>query len=627
MKNGSALLLLAPPTMALLILLAGSLFPVRLDCRTLQHLTKYEGLDDRLSGAPHIIYLSRDNGGPAEQMAAFTLRHLAFPDATRTWLILVENHEGTWWGEWTAVDVNGAFFSPGRPWPLLDPANIPDSLSRNGSRIVCDSRLVWSKFQARIPSLEGRQDVVFLEDLQDKGGRVLCSPRCELSPVRFLRLSLLFGAILSITLVAATRFADPLTGALAGCLLGVAGQIWLAFFSWEAWPTLLAAQWIGGGILLTHSRLPAFRVQAIPMAGVTTALAISLVVFVARLDFDGDVMTHWLPMARSFYHLGVHAPATLLAQGSMHAATYPPGYAIFLSMTMWAGAMDSARPFMLGPDTSLAILFYRLAIWLLNMAFLALLGVCLSRRTGENFSVWPVSLVLVAALIPTVRANHVAAETLLFPLFGSALVLQAMAPGRLVLLGCAIAGIVTLIKAEAALLVAATYFPWFLVRMITEKRMRSPKFIILALAVSIAAMGPSLIWRAGLDMQNTFFNAPSLHGFWGGRAEWASLLAFSVILVLKSPLWIPLFLLLPVGWVLGNARGLRWSGLIVPAATALLFLAFVSMYLFSNWMTKTLHIEQSLDRLLLIPAFSCILYFADSLLSIHRSTTEGTTEP
>ena len=92
-----------------------------------------------------------------------------------------------------------------------------------------------------------------------------------------------------------------------------------------------------------------------------------------------------------------------------------------------------------------------------------------------------------------------------------------------------------------------------------------------------------------------------------------SLLIASVIFLLKSPLWIPLFLLLPAGWILGLRHGFRWSGLLVPAATTLLFLAFVSMYLFSNWPTKILHIEQSLDRLLYLPALSCILYFLENL--------------
>ncbi len=120
-----------------------------------------------------------------------------------------------------------------------------------------------------------------------------------------------------------------------------------------------------------------------------------------------------------------------------------------------------------------------------------------------------------------------------------------------------------------------------------------------------------------MHIDNGFFNPPSIRALWTGRAEWASLLIASLTLVLKTPLWIPLFVLLPAGWILGLRHGFRWSGLLVPAATALVFFAFVSMYLFSNWTTKTLHIEQSLDRLLYLPALSCILYF---LLNLTDAT-------
>ncbi len=650
----SIFLLFAPPAMALLVLLAGSLSPVRLDCRTLQHLTRYEGLDERLAGARHLVYLSRDNGVSAGQTATFTLRHLAFPDATRTWLILAENIGNDWWGEWSAVDEQGAFFLPGRPPPTLVPTQMPDTPAIAGSRIICDSREVFLKFQARIPSFAGAADVVFLDDLHNRGGFVFSPPRSEFSPIRFLRLSLLIGAVFTwallmaggsccLPVVGGNRMGrmpmphahhDPRSGsgaepegrfwlgALAGFVAGVAAQIWLASFSWQAWPVFLAVQWGAGFFLLRGVLLPpAPRVTA-PLAAVSAALVISLAVFLARLDFDGDVMTHWLPMARSFYHFGLHDPAALLAQGSMHAATYPPGYGIFLSMAMWAAGMETGRPFLPGPETSLAILLYRLAIWLLNMAFLGILAACLLRRTPRGSWLWLSGVALVTTLFPTIRGTHTGAETLLFPILGSALVLLVMGTGRLPLVGCAIAGVATMIKWEAALLVAAVFAPWFVVQMTRRPDMCSPALLVRTAVVSAAALVPTLIWKAGLHVDNGFFTAASLGGVWAGRAEWVSLLTASLIFLSKSPLWIPLFLLLPVGWIIGNARGFRWSALIVPASTALLFLSFVSMYLFSTWTTKTLHIEQSLDRLLYIPSLSCILYFMESVTNPDPSTSE-----
>jgi len=616
----SFVLLLAPPVAALLLLLAGSLFPLRLDCRALQHLTKFEGLEQQVSGVREILYLSRDNGVAAAQMEAYTLRHLAFPDAVRTWLILAENRAGDWWGEWLAVDEKGGFFVPGRPPPVLVPAPVAPELKLDGTRIVCDSREVFAEFQKRIPSLAGAGGVVFLEDLHGKAGFVFSAPRPEFSPVRILRLCLILGAVLSCAMLLAAGGSGWI-GAAAGLVGGLALQIWLASFFWQAWPFLLAAQWAAGIYFLRAApALPPLRVTRASVA-IAAALAISLAVFLARLDFDGDVLTHWLPIARSYYHLGYHDPAMLLAQGSMHAATYPPGYGIFLAMTMWATGMDTARPFLPGSSASLAILYYRVAIWLLNMAFFGLLAGCVIRRTPRGSWLWLAGLALAVGMIPTLRGTHVAAETLLFPVLGSALILLAAAPMRpgLQLAGIAMAGVAVLIKLESALLVAGVFAPWFLALMMRDPRMRSLKFLAQAAVVGLVAILPAVIWKAGLHIESGFFNPPRLAALWTERAEWVSLLIAAVTFLLKSPLWIPLFLLLPVGWLLAAGRGFRWSDLVVPVATALLFLAFVSMYLFSNWTTKTLHIEQSLDRLLYLPALSCILYFLESLGSGQKT--------
>jgi len=604
-RKPTIFLLAAPPLLALALLLAGGVFPLRLDCRTLQHLTKFEGLDAPLAGAREILYLSCDNGQAAGHMAEFTLRHLAFPDAVRTWMILAENRSGDWWGDWVGVDGKGNFFEPGRPPPTLVPASRPPALDLDGTVVVCDSREVFSEFQKRVPALADVRNPVFPDDLRGPSGFVFSPPRSEFSAVRILRLSLLLGAVLAWAMLAA-RGADNFAAA-AGLVGGFAAQIWLASLSWQAWPFLLAAQWAAGVFLLRNA--PPMLRWRVTNFGVCVAavLAVSLAVFVVRLDFDGDVLTHWLPMARSYFHLGRHDPATLLAQGSMHAATYPPGYGIFLAMAMWASDIAVARPFLTGSDTSLALLYYRHAIWLLNVAFLGALVGLVVRRSAPRSFLWLAALALAAGIFPTLRGTHVGAETLLFPILGTGLVL--LVSGRAVISGIVIAGVALLIKWESAILVAAVFAPWFLALMARDPKLRSPKFLALAAAAGIVAILPAIIWKSGMHIDNGFFNPPSIRALWTGRAEWASLLIASLTLVLKTPLWIPLFVFLPAGWILGLRQGFRWSDLLVPAATALVFFAFVSMYLFSNWTTKTLHIEQSLDRLLYLPALSCILYF------------------
>lgn len=621
LKKASLFFLLIPPGLALVLLLAGSLFPLRLDFRTLQHLTKYEGLEEQVAGARQILYLSGNNETAAGQMATFTLRHLAFPDVQRIWLIPKEDCGGAWWGEWLAVDQGGSFFVAGRPPPTLLSSPSPPGLISEGTTIVCDSREVFRRFQQRLPALGDSKGVIFLEDFSGRGGFVFSPPRWEFSSPRFLRLSLLIGAIL-FGLIFGVRLAGEFwLGAMAGLVGGLALQIWLAALSWQAWPYLLAVQW-AAVFFLRPLPPPSWPRLSPASVCVAMALGISLVGFLVRLDFDGDVFTHWLPMGRSFFLLGHHDPARLLAEGSMHAATYPPGYGIFLAMVMWLVDMDRVRSFIPGADTSLAILWYRIVIWLLNMAFLGLLVCWVKRRSSSASWLWLAGLALAMGFFPTLRGTHVGAETLLFPVLGTALILLIAAPERpgLQWTGLAIAGISVLIKWEAAFLVGAVFGPWFSALILRNRPMRSFGFLAGAVGVAVVSLLPAVIWKSGLQIENGFFDPPSLAALWNGRREWASLCIFALSFVLKSPLWIPLFLLLPIGWVFGLRSGFKWSGLVVPVAIGLFLPTLVSIYVFSNWSTKTLHIEQSLDRLLYLPALSCLLYFLDNLMEGRRET-------
>ena len=76
--------IVGPALAALLLCTLGSLWPVRLDYRSLQDLHKLEGLGLPQSSG-RFLFLSRDNGFEIAHTATFALRQLAFPGGSVDW--------------------------------------------------------------------------------------------------------------------------------------------------------------------------------------------------------------------------------------------------------------------------------------------------------------------------------------------------------------------------------------------------------------------------------------------------------------------------------------------------------------------------------------------------------------
>lgn len=622
-------LVFSPPLLAAAVLAAASFFPIRLDHRSLQHLSLVEGRLPDLAGRD-VWFLSRGNSAEAGRFAAYTLRHLVFPEGSRRWMILSEHLTGPWWGEWVAVDVAGNTFAPARPRPHLIP--FADRNGPNGtSVIVCESRDVWMEFIARIPSLANAGEIVFLDHPVIRTAIVFAPPRNEFSLARWWHVTVLLGALLSIVSWCTRMFPGAREGfwlgASLGVFLAVAVQLWVLSFGWAWWPFALGVQWLGtvfGAAIRAEVFSTKEPLRGASMVAIALTIGVLVTVFLLRLDFDGDVLTHWLPMARSHYHAGLHDPNLLLAEGSMHAATYPPGYGSFLAVAMWCADMDRIRSFSINAETSLAIFFYRIAVATLNVALLvALASFYRIRREGW---LWLAAVAWAVGLFSTLQGNHVAAETLLFPMLSAGLI-AVVAGGRLetvaaVATGLWILGAALIVKWEAVLLVLGIGVPWVICSWKALRPIRAARMGGLGILV-IMAVVPAMRWKLGLEIDNGFFASPSIAGLWEARRELGNLFIYGMMIVLKTTLWIPLLILLPVGLILRATRGTRASDWLVPGATAALFCGLVSIYVFSNWPAKPLHMDQSFERLLLVPAFSALLYFLETLSDFGRTTNGG----
>src|SRR5262245_58422806 len=104
--------ILAPVLTALLLCTLGSLWPIRLDYRSLQDLQKLEGLGLPQSSG-RFLFLSRDNSIESARTATFALRQLAFPEGSLRWGALKEACEGPWTSGFFGVDLDGQSYKAG----------------------------------------------------------------------------------------------------------------------------------------------------------------------------------------------------------------------------------------------------------------------------------------------------------------------------------------------------------------------------------------------------------------------------------------------------------------------------------------------------------------------------------
>jgi hypothetical protein len=335
-----------------------------------------------------------------------------------------------------------------------------------------------------------------------------------------------------------------------------------------------------------------------------------LVLFLVRLDFDGDFFDNWLPQARYHHLLNRHEPAAILKFGTMQGASYPPGYGIFLSTLMAAVDLPREESFSLSPDTSFFILVYRVIVFAINLAFLVLLVVYLADIAGLGVPAALVCVGVAMLLIRTLIGQHIAAETLLFPLLGSAVLLiatgRAVGSWRLTAVGLAVGSLATLVKWEATILFLVGVLPWLLCSP-REQSGRSRWFWWIGWAAIIAVgVIPVIVWKKTVGIDNGFYRPITPYGL---IAELPRLpeLAFRAVRMIINDGRILALLALPAALAVvcrGKALRTAW---IVPTTTLALFIGWVVVYLFCTG--NAVHtLDTSYDRLVMLPTFSALLY-------------------
>jgi hypothetical protein len=554
-----------------------------------------------------IVFVSADNGGAAGHVARYGLDLVTFPAGKGRWLAF---RDGVMPGPWPP----DGLLEEGRTWPE----------TAAGAIVLASSTRVGERLLTSWPELRDR--VRILDPVRPP---LLARPGWRLSLGDVLRLAA-FVFVLVAAADLGARVATPLGRSCLGaalalpCVLAahvglvlVAGRFTDRPFPWAIGLEALA-------LALLHWLGPApdaapFSKRAAACAGVVAALYLGLVV--TRLDFDGDLFTHWLPMARSHLLHGRHDPAVLLERyGLAHQATYPPAFPVLISTLLWVAGSDPRASLQPGQDAHEAILLYRVLLAVLALGFVAG-AASLTRSLARERSVGLLALLGLPLLLPVLLGRPTGAEVFLVPILGTA-ILALWAGGSLGSAGLTSAGLFLaasglLVKREAALAVPLVVLPWIATG--DRHLWRRP------LTWAVAALGllPFVLWRfdmATLGVRENFMFDDVDPGRLGARTL-ARVAAVGLRAVLADSACVALLLVLPAA-ALHVARSRNWRGLLPAVGVASYAAAMLGAYAFTR-SDPAQHIAASYDRVLMIAVASAALYGLRALCDAGPDAAAG----
>jgi hypothetical protein len=603
-----------PALGSLLLLGLASVLPFRFDLRSLQGLRRFEGV--AVPASRSVLYLSSDNEFPAFEIAGFTLPYVTFPRGERRWLVLEESTRGTWNGGFLGVDAEGQFHAPETRrdrWSWI-PASEPDWM-REALRdwlVVYDSDQVREEFRRRLPGLAGAAHAIVLPPARRELIPIARSSSV-LTFVRWLRIAALLGVITVACLISLgpRAGAAPWIGMGAAVWVAVWTTVGLTYLVDEVWPRAGGAVpfllWAAGVALVhrTKGRVewagPAAR-DAWPLAALAMLYT---VVMCARLDFDGDTYSTYLAVAKYDYWRGRHDPMEPGLLSLVQGSVYPPGYPLLLSLCFWALDLPRAEPLGLGAATSCSIFLYRLLVAAFNLACLLVVAAYAGARGGRTPLAAMAGVIGALLLVPSLRGQHTGAETVMVPLFATALV--AILAGRtwdrpaLCASGAFLAATMAFVKLDGI-----PYLLLLILPAAAEVGSRwGPRVWARVFASGLAGLVPFVVWRLSGPGGNPAFRWPEDPS--AALRLIPGLFALALKLLLKSELWISLLLLFPVGvaWRLRREHEARAA--LVPAGVLLLSAGWIVLYCFST-LGAYAHMEMSFPRLMVPPALAALVY-------------------
>ena len=613
----------------IVLLLSAALSLVRWDAKALRSVW-VEADVPLVSGKP-VIFVSGDNEWQAGHVAGYGLELTTFPSAESLWVMRREDfHPGSWTPD-LLIDTNGEFELPGQDHHAPAPVVAPDTV------LLVTSADLAAAVRERWPALAHAP----VRQLLPPSEPLIAAPRLpSASQVgRLLLLSLVVGAWLSLAWRWSRDAHVPLRVlfVVLSIPVGICCHVTLTYLTGMLGlppvPVALAVEGLVVWFLLL--RLPAAGAVSTPgVAGLrrgtlllaAVLIAAQLLASLVRRDFDGDLLTHWLPAARSYHYVGDHDIGFLTARfGVHHEATYPPAFPILMASLLWVSASDPAHSLAPGVETHVFVFLYRVVLALLSTAFVIGVGMLgLALRPAERSMALVVPLVFVL-VIPPLSGRPNAGEVFLVPMVAAAILAWTsgamLGVAELCCAGAFLAFSTLFMKNDASVILPLVVLPWAVLPN-AGRIGRVP----LAAAAALGLIS-WLLWRwntrslgAGAHFA---FDPLTWDGLVARREIIQQLYARAVQLLLATPSWAAVLLVLPasLAW---SIRGRRWRELAVPIGAGA-YVALLPLLCSFARGDRMVHLEVSFERIAFSGVVSILLFGLYQVLSAQPPATDAAT--
>lgn len=614
---------------ALLIIAMVSLSPIRFDVKAYRNAIP-EVSDRDLEGMRAVVLVTSDAEWPKSQFSEYGLDAITFPDRKGLWILLTDgNCNGPLLPD-LLVNARGEILAhTGQEWYASDSEQFVGRTAQpDQTLLLCDSSSTGAELVRRLPLLGSAHQI----PLKATHASLFEGPRLRGSVTMFVRLTFILSTLAALAILLARHGRSGIERVTLGllslpCLLGTHVTLSYLLF-WTPVPgtgPAFALELTAIALLLLRSNhhgiplqsdLPPRRFLLVGFCAAAVLGAISI----SRLDYDGDLFTHWLPSARSFHEQSGHDLRFILERyGPGHEAAYPPGFPIAIATTMWAAGVPAHGVETIFSNESHAqVLLYRILITAFCTCFLGAFLLSVRRVTNAAWSTCGLLLLLMVALLPQLSGKPSSAEVLLVPFAGLAMAALFVAgsdsTGFVRGIGVFLAASTLMLKNESILVIPFVILPWLA---FSSGKGRLTKDVLLFFAGAL----PFGVWRtletvSHIDTNFPFYR-PSL-SLLIERISWVPALLGTGGRILLATGAGFLFAYAAVVWIAGSAPRSRRITNVAPLIGAMTYICGTGfMYVFSNTSGVT-HMLASWDRLLGVAIVST-LFWISAATSSQRS--------